>query len=137
MTTGLGFPLPYHEFQFETSRSQGAGGQHVNRTESAVLLRWNIKESQSLPVEIQNRLLLRLQNQLTTEGELLIRSQESRSQAQNKEQCLEKLLYLLKKALVQPKKRIATRPTRSSQRKRVEAKKIRADVKEGRKKIRL
>jgi ribosome-associated protein len=134
MLNGLGFPLPYHEFEFETSRAQGAGGQHVNRTESAVSLRWNLKNSNSIPIEIKEKLLHRLHSQLVGGGDLIIRSQESRSQLENKEVCVKKLLHLLKKALTPVKKRINTRPTRSSQRKRVEEKKHRGEIKSLRRK---
>ena len=134
MLNGLGFSLPYHEFEFETSRAQGAGGQHVNRTESAVSLRWNLKNTQSIPPEIKDRLLYRLHSQLVGDGDLIIRSQESRSQLQNKELCISKLIALLKKALTPVKKRIKTKPTRSSQRKRVEEKKHRSEIKNLRRK---
>lgn len=136
MKAELGFPLPYHEFIFETSRAQGAGGQHVNRTESAVLLRWNLVSTTSLPEHLKQILMRRLFSQLTVEGDIIIKSQEQRSQHQNKDACVEKLILLLKKSLIQPKKRVATKPTRSSQRKRVEGKKIRSEIKAGRQKIR-
>jgi ribosome-associated protein len=134
MLGGLGFSLPYHEFEFETSRAQGAGGQHVNRTESAVTLRWNLKNSVSIPVDIKDKLLIRLHSMLAGEGDLIVRSQESRSQLQNKEVCVKKLIQILKKALLPVKKRINTRPTRSSQRKRVDEKKHRGEIKNLRKK---
>ena len=126
--------VPYHELKFETTRSQGAGGQHVNKTESAVILRWNLINTESFPDEVKYKLIMRLRGSLNSEGELLIRSQESRSQKQNKDSCVEKLLAILKNALREQKKRIKTNPTRSSQRKRVESKKHRAEIKSGRQK---
>ena len=129
--------VPYHELTFETTRSQGAGGQHVNKTESAVILRWNLINTESFTDEVKYKLILRLRGSLNSEGELLIRSQESRSQKQNKDTCIEKLLVILKNALREQKKRIKTNPTRSSQRKRVEAKKHRAEIKSGRQKPKL
>lgn len=129
--------VPYPELQFETTRSQGAGGQHVNKTESAVILRWNLINTQGFPDEIKYKLILRLRGSLNSEGELLIRSQESRSQKQNKDTCIEKLLVILKNALREQKKRIKTNPTRSSQRKRVEAKKHRSEIKSGRQKPKI
>jgi len=129
--------VPYHELTFETTRSQGAGGQHVNKTESAVILRWNLINTESFPDEVKYKLIMRLRGSLNSEGELLIRSQESRSQKQNKDTCVEKLLVILKNALREQKKRIKTNPTRSSQRKRVEAKKHRAEIKSGRQKPKL
>lgn len=126
--------LPYSEFQFEMSRSRGPGGQHVNRTNSAVTLRWNIAESSYLQPEIKQRLLTKLQSKLTVLGEILIRSEGSRDQESNKKECLEKLNELVKNALIVPKKRIKTKPTRSSQRKRLETKTKRGEIKHARKK---
>jgi ribosome-associated protein len=133
----LEIQVPYHELTFETTRSRGAGGQHVNKTESAVILRWNLINTESFPDEVKYKLIMRLRGSLNSEGELLIRSQESRSQKQNKDTCVEKLLVILKNALREQKKRIKTNPTRSSQRKRVEAKKHRAEIKSGRQKPKL
>ncbi len=122
-------PLPYHEFEFVVMRSRGPGGQNVNKTNSAVQLRWNLWNSTSLPPELQSILLQKLGSQLTSEGELLIRSEGSRDQDANKKACLEKLLSLLEKALFVPKKRFKTKPTRSSQRKRLDSKSKRSEVK--------
>lgn len=135
MSSTSKFVLPYHELQFETARSSGAGGQHVNRTESAVLLRWNVRHSPSLTDEVRYKLMTRLRTWITTEGDLLIKSQEHRSQKQNKDTCIEKLLNLVEKAFIEPKKRVKTKPTRSSQRKRLEGKKKHSEVKQNRMKV--
>jgi ribosome-associated protein len=131
----VSFIIPFHEYQFETTRSSGAGGQHVNKTESAVILRWNLRLSEAFSDDVKYKLSFKLKSYMNHEGEVLIRSQESRSQKQNKDMCIEKLNYILKNALKEPKKRIKTKPTRSSQRKRVEGKKHRSEIKAGRQKI--
>lgn len=131
------FQLPYNELNFQTARSSGAGGQHVNRTESAVTLRWNVKDSPSVHEMHKSKILHRLKNWITAEGELLIKCQEHRSQKQNKDACIEKLLQLLEKAFIEPKKRIKTKPTKSSQKRRVDSKKNRSEIKQSRQKIRL
>lgn len=129
------FIVPYHELSFETARSSGAGGQHVNRTESAVALRWNVRESLSISEEARAKILARLRNWITVEGEILIKSQEHRSQKQNKDACVEKLVALVEKAFVEQRKRVKTKPTRSSQRKRIEAKKKHGEIKQTRQKV--
>lgn len=131
----ISFTIPFHEYQFEATRSSGAGGQHINKTESAVILRWNLSQSEAFSDDVKYKLHFKLKNYMNQEGEVLIRSQESRSQKQNKDMCIEKLNYILKNALKEPKKRIKTKPTRSSQRKRVEGKKHRSEIKAGRQKI--
>lgn len=131
------FVVPYHELKFEAARSSGAGGQSVNRTESAVALRWNIATSPSLDEDTRAKVLRRLQNWITTDGDILIKCQEHRSQKQNKDSCIEKLVSLMERAFIEPKKRIKTKPTKSSQRKRVEEKKSRSEIKQGRQKIRI
>lgn len=131
----INFSIPFQEYQFETTRSSGAGGQHVNKTESAVVLRWNLSQSEAFSDDVKYKLLFKLKSYMNQEGEILIKSQESRSQKQNKDMCIEKLHYILKNALKEPKKRIKTKPTRSSQRKRVEGKKHRSEIKAGRQRI--
>ncbi|QLY27410.1 aminoacyl-tRNA hydrolase [Bdellovibrio sp. KM01] len=125
----------YHEFDFTYARSRGPGGQNVNRTNSAAILRWNLRDSQALPENIKGRLLEKLASQLTVDGDILIRSEEFRDQDQNRSACLKRLQSLLQKALFVPKKRVATKPTRSSVRKRLDSKKRHSEVKAGRKKL--
>jgi ribosome-associated protein len=125
----------YHEFDFTYARSRGPGGQNVNRTNSAAILRWNLRDSQALPENIKARLLEKLATQLTVDGDILIRSEEFRDQDQNRSACLKRLQALLAKALFVPKKRVATKPSRSSVRKRLDSKKRHSEVKAGRKKL--
>lgn len=111
------------EISFEFTRSRGAGGQHVNRTESAVILRWNVLETNAFAESQKERLLKNLGSQLTKEGELLIRAETHRDQEGNRKEALRRLNEILKKALFVPKKRIKTKPTKASQRKRLDSKK--------------
>jgi ribosome-associated protein len=119
----LKYPQLLTELDFEFTRSRGPGGQHVNRTESAVILRWNAEQTRGFNDTQKQRLLQNLANQLTKEGELLIRAETFRDQDSNKKEALRRLEEALTKALHVPKKRIKTKPTRSSQRKRLDSKK--------------
>lgn len=123
------------ELEFSTSRSSGPGGQNVNKVSTKVIIRWNLLHSTLITDEQKMVLLNKLSGQLTREGELIINSQESRSQLQNKELALEKLDALLRKALIKPKARKATKPTKSSKVKRVDNKKRHAEKKQWRKKL--
>ena len=128
--------IPWSELTFEVSRSQGPGGQNVNKTNSAVQVRWTPATSVAFSDLLREKLLRRLAGKLTVEGELLIRCQTSRDQDQNKKECLRKLDELLARTLSDPKPRRPTKPTRGSQRRRAEGKKQRSEIKEGRSKIR-
>jgi ribosome-associated protein len=125
----LKYPQLKSELSFEFTRSRGPGGQHVNRTESAVILRWNLQDTKGFS-EIQKlRMLENIGNQLTKEGEVLIRAETFRDQDSNKKEAIRRLNELLAKALFIPKKRIKTKPTRSSQRKRLDNKKTLSNTK--------
>ncbi len=118
------------EIEFEFTRSRGAGGQHVNRTESAAIIRWNVFATKAFTEFKKNRLIEKLAPQLTTEGELLIRSETHRDQDSNRKECLRKFEEIIQKALFIPKKRIKTKPTKSSQRKRMDSKKLHGQKKQ-------
>lgn len=135
MKGNLNIHPPFHEMTFEATRSSGAGGQHVNKTDSAVILRWNPSQSQSFNEAQIAQIIYFLNRQLTTEGDLLIRSSEERSQKQNKELCIKKWMALITKALTPKKKRIKTQPTYGSKIKRVKEKKKRSLTKQLRSKI--
>lgn len=128
-------PLIIHEIDFEFTRSRGAGGQHVNRTNSASLLIWKPHETNAFDPDRKARLINKLERFMTVDGEIIIRSEEFRDQAQNKKKSLEKLDRMIDQAFFVPKKRIATKPTKSSQRRRVDDKKRRAEFKQLRRKI--
>jgi len=124
--------LVKHELKFSTSRSSGPGGQNVNKTNSKVTIAFDVANSQVLTEEEKQTLLQKLSNKLTTENVLILSSQEKRSQLENKEVVLAKLDQLLKRAFEKKKARKATKPTKSSARKRVDAKKQHSEKKKWR-----
>ncbi len=123
--------LIYDEIEFLATRSQGAGGQHVNKTNSCIQLRFSILNSH-FPDEIKKKFLSRLKNKLIQEDVLQIRVETERDQKTNKETAYKKLIEMLSQCLIEPKKRVKTKPTRSSVHKRLGEKKIRSDVKKNR-----
>jgi ribosome-associated protein len=127
----------FSELKFEVARSGGPGGQHVNKTNSAVILRWNVSETQSFNQEKKEILIRKLANRLSTEGELIIRSEEYRHQSQNKDRCFEKLDNILQEAFFIPKPRRKTKPTYGSKQKRLGEKKKHSENKKLRKKVNL
>ena len=121
------YPGP-DEYWFEAVRSRGPGGQNVNKTNSAAILRWHLP-STKLPESVRDRLMAKLGSQLTSEEMLMIRSEESRDLEANKKTCLQKLKHLIDQALFVPKKRIKTKPSKSAVRKRLDTKKKHAEKK--------
>lgn len=120
--------LPLEEIELSATRSQGAGGQHVNKTSSAVHLRFDVLAS-SLPEDCKQRLLARGGQYLSKEGVVVIKAQQHRSQEQNREAALERLRKLIEAASLVPTVRRATKPSRAAKRKRVDAKVQRGRVK--------
>lgn len=113
--------IPEHEVSFSAIRAQGAGGQNVNKVSSAIHLRFDIRAS-SLPVFYKEKLLALSDQRITRDGVIIIKSQEHRSQEMNRAAALERLLEMIRSAVVVQKARRATRPTRSSQKKRMDKK---------------
>lgn len=120
------------EFQFQTSRSSGPGGQNVNKVESKVQLNFDINASQHLSDSEKALLFAKLKNRITEEGILQITSQEKRSQLQNKEITIKKFKDLLRKAFERKKVRKATKPKKGAIEKRLKSKKINAEKKANR-----
>jgi ribosome-associated protein len=128
-------PVPEHEVQVTAVRSQGAGGQNVNKVASAIHLRFDIGAS-SLPEAQKARLLALKDSRITAEGVLVIKAQEHRSQEMNREEAYTRLAELLAATARAPRKRYATKPTKGSQIRRVEGKVQRGKVKALRGKVR-
>jgi len=110
-------------------RSSGPGGQNVNKLSTAVQLRFDVRHSPSLPPDVRARLERLAGSKLTRDGELVIIAQSHRTQARNRQDALDRLLELIRKAAVAPIKRRPTRPTKASRERRIEGKKRRAGIK--------
>jgi len=117
-----GIEIPDSDLEVAVMRSSGPGGQNVNKVASAVQLRFHLDRNVTLRDDVKARLRQLAGQRLTDSGELLIVSRESRSQEQNRRAAEERLLELVRRALIAPKKRHATRPTRASKERRLESK---------------
>ena len=118
------------------TRAGGPGGQHVNTTDSAVILRFDVANSPNLPEAVRHRLAVLAGSRLTREGVLVLRSEGSRSQLLNRQDARDRLIDLIREATIVPKKRRPTKPTRASQARRVDGKVKRSGVKAGRGRVR-
>ncbi|WP_458070931.1 alternative ribosome rescue aminoacyl-tRNA hydrolase ArfB [Rhodanobacter sp. BL-MT-08] len=124
--------VPESELVERFLRADGPGGQHVNRTESAVELRFDVVHSPSLPEAIRERLLARRDRRLTSEGVLVIQGRRFRDQGRNRDDVRERLVEIIRDVLVPPKKRLATKPTRASKERRLVGKQQRGKTKQNR-----
>ncbi len=119
------------------TRSGGAGGQHVNTTDSAVILRFNVAASPNLPEAVKVRLASLAGSRMTNDGVLILRSEGARSQLLNRQEIRDRLLDMIREATIMPKKRRPTRPSKAAKARRVDEKKGRSSVKAGRGKVRI
>ena len=124
--------IPRNELDIRVSRASGAGGQHVNKTSSRVEIFWNIPTSRALNDEQRARLLDKLSSRLTTEGSIRVVASDMRSQSRNRDLAEERLTELVRRALIIPRKRKATRPTRAAKEARLETKKRHSNKKQQR-----
>lgn len=124
--------IPWNEIEWQATRSSGAGGQHVNRTNSAVQLRFSISASLILTPEQKEKLVRRLSHRLVQGDQILVRIEDERDQKSNKDRAYRILCEMIAKALIDPKKRVATKPKKSAVRKRLESKRIHSELKKSR-----
>jgi ribosome-associated protein len=124
--------IPDDELEWKFIRASGPGGQNVNKVSSAVQLRFLLPINSSIPIAARNRLRAQAGQKILDDGTILISARSERSQEQNRREALEKLAVLIQSALVEPKVRKKTRPSKASKERRIESKKRRGTTKQAR-----
>ena len=127
--------IPEDEIEFQFSRSSGKGGQNVNKVETKVEIHWNINNSKAFSEEEKEKIKEALASRISQEGDLIIRSEEERSQLKNRKIVLEKLNEIIKEALKPEEERIPTKPSKAIKEKRLKEKKLISEKKKLRQKI--
>ncbi len=129
---GPGIEIPEEELRLEFVRASGPGGQNVNKVATAVQLRFDVTATAALDDEVKARLRSLAGRRITEEGVLLIDARRFRSQEKNRRDAVERLVELVRRAAVRPKRRRPTRPTAASRRRRLDEKRRRSRTKDGR-----
>jgi len=124
--------IPLSELVYTASRSSGPGGQHVNTSDTRIQLRWNVKESVALDDAEQALVLKVLASRLTEAGDLILASDSHRSQRRNREDVTQRLAVMVREALIPPKPRKKTKPSRASRERRLDEKRKKARTKKDR-----
>ena len=127
--------IPESEITLSFVRADGPGGQHVNKTATAVQLRFDVARSPSLPEPVRKRLMRLAGRRLSSEGILIINARSQRSQKQNREEALERLAQFVRSAARPPRYRKPTQPSAASRRRRLEGKRRRARLKQSRRPV--
>ncbi len=124
-----------NELRFEFIRSSGPGGQNVNKVATAVQLRFDVRNSPSLPEDVRERLIDIAGKKITEEGILILDARRHRTQERNRQDAVNRLIELIRKATEKPKNRIKTRPSHASEKRRLNSKRHRSNLKKSRKPV--
>jgi len=135
MSNGTKIHIPEREIRVSFARSSGAGGQNVNKTSTKAILHWSVGRSWALTGEEKARVREKLANRINFNDEVVVMSEEERSQPQNRARAVARLQALVSRALQVPKKRRPTRPTKASKLRWIASKIMRSKLKEGRRRV--